>query len=174
MWMTCPSPLKSAALVLLLAGCVGVPEGYPSLSVRPEESLSPFTPIPDQTTASPPAGSSLQGRLGALAAQATEGAAAFDRQIATTERDIGAAHGSAVDSEAWTVAQQSVSRADAALVLSAAALAEADRLLADLRLSAAEAPDTPGLAEASSTRSAIAAAHQTRVERLDAARVRLR
>ena len=167
--------MKAAALLLpLLAGCASDLSGYPSLSVRPEERVSMAATVPDLATGSPSAGADLRSRLAGLEREAATARTGFDRQAGPMDRAVAAATGAAVDSEAWTFAQQAISRAEAELVASAAVLAEADRLLTDLRLTAAAEPDTGGLDEATATRTAIASAHQQRVERLEAARARLR
>ena len=167
--------MKVTALLLpLLGGCASDLSGYPSLAVRPVEQVSVAAIVPDVATASPVAGADLRSRLTALESRAASARAGFDRQAAPMDRAVAAAAGAAVDSDAWTLAQQAVSRAEAELVASAVVVAEADRLLTDLRLTAAADPDTAGLEEAAATRAALASAHQQRVERLDAARSRLR
>ena len=167
--------MKATALLLpLLGGCANDLSGYPSLAVRPVEQVSVAAIVPDLATASPSAGADLRSQLAALESGAANARAGFDRQAAPMDRAVATAAGAAVDSEAWTLAQQAVSRAEAELVASTVAVAEADRLLTDLRLTAAAEPDTAGLEEAAATRAALTFAHQQRIERLDAARARLR
>ncbi len=166
--------LLGVALMGGLGGCAGALEGYPSLAPRAAEGVSIAAPIPDASTPSPAAPPALAARLSALRGEAAAAGRDFTPLALAAERAAAAARGGPRDGEAWLVAQQAISRAESAIVPTAAALAELDRLVADLRLTAATEPSTDGLAEALAARAAVEARHEAQVRRVEALRTGLR
>ena len=164
----------AALLPLLATGCSGALEGYPSLAPRAAESVSIAAPIPDASTPSPAAPPALAARLRALGGEAAAAEGDFARFADSAEAAVGAARGTPRDGEAWLVAQQAISRAESAIVPTAAALAALDLLVADLRLTAAAEPSTGGLAEALAARAAVEARHEAQMWRVEALRAGLR
>lgn len=168
--------IRVAPLALLLAsgGCVPDLEGYPSLAPRAAEAQSSLAPLPDETRPSSPAGPALAAELAAEVANARAALAATDAALARARPLLTAARGAASDSEAWIAAQQALSRAETALVPATDALASLDRIVVDLRVTAARTPATPGLTEAIAARARAAALHAQGVDRLEGARAALR
>ena len=110
----------------LAAGCATGGE-FPSLAPRPVEQLAFEEPIKvDPPVAADPA---LRGRAAALLAEARAGDGAFEQAYAQG-LPLVRASGSA-GSDAWLIAQEAISRAEAATVGTSRALAELDLLLAE-------------------------------------------
>ena len=100
-----------AALPLLLAmvGCTGPRSGYPSLAPRPIEDMSlaePTRPAPPPATESPAAAA----RYAPIVAQARDADAAFRRTLDEERGALTRGRGATAGSEAWTAAQQALSR----------------------------------------------------------------
>lgn len=102
-----------AALPLLLAivGCTGPRSGYPSLAPRPIEEMSlaePTRPAP------PPAveNAGAAARYAPVIAQAREDDAAFRRTLDQERGALTRGRSAATGSEAWTAAQQALSRVE--------------------------------------------------------------
>ncbi|HEX7784343.1 MAG TPA: hypothetical protein VF509_16205 [Sphingobium sp.] len=118
------------SLALLLAGCVGAPDGpYPSLARRPIESggTAANAPAPSLPTA-PMSDPALDGEVAKLEMQAQAGAAAFDRAYPDAQRRAEAASKAAISSEAWVAAQVAISGLESARNNSVSALAGLDSL----------------------------------------------
>jgi len=120
-----PSKPFLAALALLAASACA-PEGpYPSLAPRPiEKAMADSEELPAPTPISDDAG--LPARLETLAAQARRGQA--DYQAALSEAQEAAAKAGPSGSDSWIVAQQALSRLEAARATTTTALADIDSL----------------------------------------------
>ena len=114
-------------LASLAAGCAA-PGPYPSLAVRDVERRyeAERTAMPEAEAPLPPADTGLAERVRALVARAEAGHAAFLAQV-DEARALAAAAGAA-GGEAWVLAQQAVSRAEAARTPTAHALGDLDAL----------------------------------------------
>lgn len=151
---------------LLLAGCAG-PEGQPpSLSSRSiegilDEPIRGIAPLQSSDDAA------LAGQIDVLVAQAEAGNTVFTSEYPITEIAIAEAAGSAVESEAWIVAQISVSALDSARSETVRALGALDAILADQALNAAPS-ETVRLLEAREHVAMLYDAQNTRYDRLQA------
>jgi len=116
----------SLAFAVLLAGCADQ-SGYPSLAARPIEGImdKPITPA-----VAPPAvpNSERATRIASLLEQAETADRAFRAAQGETERAIAAAAGASRGDERWIVAQQQLSRLEAARVPVGHVLADLDEL----------------------------------------------
>jgi len=112
----------------LLSACSTPSGNYPSLAPRPQESIDPRVPIPNEVHAGP-ADANLSGHLAALIDQAQSGDQAFRSAIENAERL--AASAGAAQSEVWIAAQQALSAAQEARGPTTRALADIDALGAD-------------------------------------------
>lgn len=111
---------------ILAAGCATGGQ-FPSLAPRAVEQLAFEEPIKvDPPVAADPA---LRGRAGALLAEARAGDGAFEQAYAQGLPLVRAA--GPAGSDAWLIAQEAISRAEAATVGTTRALAELDVLLAE-------------------------------------------
>jgi len=111
---------------ILAAGCATGGE-FPSLAPRPVEQLAFEEPIKvDPAVAADPA---LRGRAAAILAQARASDGAFERAYARAVPLVRAAGESGSDS--WLIAQEAISRAEAARAGTTRALTELDLLLAE-------------------------------------------
>ena len=70
-------------------------------------------------------------RIAALIDRANGADARFQTELAETRGSVGVASGAAVGSEAWVVAQQAISRADARRTAVSESLADLDRMQID-------------------------------------------
>ncbi|WP_265571239.1 hypothetical protein [Sphingomicrobium nitratireducens] len=111
--------------ILLVAACSTPAVDPPPLHGRAGESLDPRLPVA-VTQLPREADPTLLSRLEALVAQAAAGSNAFDALAGQVVPIVEAAD--APGSEAWTAAQQALSRLDAARAPVATALADIDRL----------------------------------------------
>ena len=114
-------------IALGLTACAASTVNEPSLARRSAEAIDPRLPIPSNPRPGP-VDAALAARLGALVADGTAGAAAFDRELSGTQRLVTAA--GPVQSESWIVAQQAVSALEASQVATTRALADIDELTA--------------------------------------------
>ncbi|MEO6153317.1 MAG: hypothetical protein ABIT09_13440 [Croceibacterium sp.] len=117
------------APVVLLAACKSDGGTYPSLAIRPAEratgTLIPVTPyVPPPT---PPA---VATSLGQLESAVTSAHAAFQREVPAARSAVNAARGSALGSEAWSVAQVSIAGLESTRSRAMIALADLDRIYA--------------------------------------------
>lgn len=143
-----PSP-RCAALVtaLLLAGCAGGRDRFPSLAVRPAErafgSAQPANPAPAPDAAQPlPATVSVVQRVAALKDQAADARRTFDAARPQAARLASAARGAAPGSEAWSVAQVALAKLDSARSQAMVAMADLDRMLVVSAQAAVEGSDS--------------------------------
>jgi hypothetical protein len=111
---------------ILAAGCATGGE-FPSLAPRPVEQLAFEEPIKvDPPVAADPA---LRGRAAALLADARAGDGAFEEAYAQALPLVQGA--GAVGSDSWLIAQEAISRAEAATVGTTRSLVDLDLLLAE-------------------------------------------
>ncbi len=112
-------------LALVVAGCTGPSAGYPSLAPRPIEQMSLAEP---SHRAPPPAVESpaAAARYAPVIQQAREADEAFRRALGQERGTLIRGRGAAFGSEAWTAAQQSLSRVETAREPVARALSELD------------------------------------------------
>jgi hypothetical protein len=163
-----PLPRPSAAWPALLAaaaiasGCK--PEGtFPSLAPRPIESEDPLEE-PIRTPPAVAADPMLRSRAASLLAEARRG----DREFETA---AGAAAGTArragaPGSESWVVAQEAISRAEAARAPAMRALAELDRLATERAGLPTNDADFAAIRAALAEAERLAAGQQQRMDRL--------
>ena len=149
------------AVLILLGASACAPEGpYPSLAPRPiEKAMAETEELP--APAAVPDDAGLPAKIAALIAQARRGEA--DYQAALPEARAAASNAGASASDSWIVAQQALSRLEAARATTAGALADLDALgLAE----ASARPLSPADGErlASATREAQALADRQRAE----------
>jgi hypothetical protein len=163
-------PLLSL-LALLLAACTGAVNGvYPSLAKRPIESggLASSPGSVTQPATPPVPDPALDADIARLQAQADAGGAAFDKAYPEAERQARAASRTSVSSDAWVVAQTSLSGLETARNESVSALAGLDTLYAD-RVGAITDGKVQGGAEAiDAARRATLAMVDAQNDRLDA------
>ena len=138
---------------------------FPSLLPRPHELQkgAPEAP-PDPVPAVAAQDAELAARITALLGQAQEGEQAF--QAGREAAAAAIAQAGAAGSESWIVAQQALSRLEAARAPTVTALAELDAL-ALARTDGAEV-DLAAIAAAVEQVGAIAAAQRAEIERLSA------
>ena len=167
------------ALAFLVAGFPSVQAaqngGYPSLAKRPIESAG--TRRQEQAAApvaAPAPDPALIAEVQKLKDDAQSGATAFDGAFAEAQRSVNAAAGSDVSSEAWVVAQQSISALDAARNASVSALASLDVMYIDRLNAIADGKVAGGDGEIDSARIAALAIVDAQNDRLDAIKARLR
>jgi hypothetical protein len=153
------------AAAALAAGCA--PEGeFPSLARRPIEAEDPRAE-PVRTPAVVAADPALRARGAELIAQARRGDSEFEtayRPAAAAARAAGAP-----GSESWVVAQQAISRAEAARASTGRALAELDRLLTERAAMPTNEEDFAGLRAALGDAERLARSQQQRMDALRAA-----
>lgn len=113
---------------LAVAGCAA-PGPYPSLAVRDVERRYAAEAAAPEAAPPPavPADAGLVERVRALIAQAEAGQAAFAAELPEARRAT--ARAGAPGAEAWVLAQQAISRAEAARTPTARALADLDALV---------------------------------------------
>ena len=100
--------------VVLLAACASTGGGkYPSLATRPGERVS-GTVAPVAAPAPPPATAATGSRIAQLRARAQAAHARFAERRASAAALSAAAQGTAVASEAWSVAQVALASLEAA------------------------------------------------------------
>jgi hypothetical protein len=158
------------AFAVLVTGCSGQ-GSYPSLAARPIEGIMdkpvtptiapPVTPNPERAT-----------RIASLLDQAETADRAFRSAQAEAERAAAAASGAARGDERWIVAQQQLSRLEAARVPVGHVLADLDELgvaQADAASSGTPSAEADALASASARVTALDAEEQTVLSRLSQA-----
>ena len=154
-------PLVAA---LALGGCAG-DGSFPSLAPRPEES-APLTEPPPPAPAEVARDPALAGRLAVLQAEAQAGGRAFDEAFPGARAAVAAA--GARDSESWVMAQQALSRLEAARVRTTTALAELDRIALERADRPANGEDSAALGAATAAVQALATDQQGRIDGLRA------
>jgi hypothetical protein len=162
-----PRPLlvsPALAAALMLGGCVS--QGpFPSLAPRPEEGIvSTAEPMRPEPAVADDA--QLRARIGALVAQALEGLGTFDAAYPAAERAANA--GGAQGSDSWVVAQQALSRLEAARSNTGTARAELDRIAIERATLPTSAGDRAMLERAIAEAERIAMNQQVRLDTLKA------
>ena len=158
------------AFAVLLAGCAEQ-GGYPSLAARPIEGIMDK---PVVETVAPPAvpDSARAGRIASLLDQAETADRAFRSTQAETEHAVAAAAGTGTGDERWIVAQQQLSRLEAARVPVGHVLADLDELgvaQADAASSGTASAEADALASAYARVTALDADEQSVLTRLSQA-----
>ena len=159
--------IRPALLALLafplLAGCAQQGD-FPSLLPRPVERLSTDEPVrPAPIVAADPA---LDARISELLAIARKGEADFEAALPATRAR--AAEAGAAESESWVVAQQALSRLEAARAETVIALGDLDRLALARAAEPTNAEQYQALLAAVETAERIARAQHEEIERLRA------
>lgn len=158
-------PAATAFALLMAAACA--PEGpYPSLAPRPiEKAMADSEELPAPAAVSDDAG--LPARIAALTAQARRGEAEY--QAALPDARSAAAGAGASGSDSWIVAQQALSRLEAARATTAAALVDLDALaLAEASARPLSAADKERLDAATRETQAMADKQRAEIARLQA------
>ena len=158
------STLFAAAAALTVGGCV--PEGgFPLLAPRPgERDLSVEEPVHARVPVADDA--ALRARVAELTAQAAEGDRAFESAYPPAASAVAAAE--ARESDLWVVAQQALSRLEAARTPTTRALAELDGLAVARAATPTSDADFALIAETKAAVERIAAAQQSRFDALQA------
>jgi len=136
--MTAPMRLSqlplAVAATLLIAGCAADTTNYPSLARRPAERVTGSADVVAAEPALPqppaPPSPELSARLDQLTRQAEEAHRAFLANRARTEQLVGAARGTGVASEGWSVATVALADLEASRSRAMVALADLDSLYA--------------------------------------------
>ncbi len=105
------SALAALPLFLAMAGCTGPRSGYPSLAPRPVEEMSlaePTRPAPPPAVES----ATAAARYAPIVAQAREDDAVFRHTLDEERGALTRGRGAPAGSEAWTAAQQALSRVE--------------------------------------------------------------
>lgn len=112
----------------VLAGCAA-PGPYPSLAVRDVERRYAAGAAAPEAAPAPvlPADAALAERVRALVAQGEAGQAAFASELPAARAAV--ARAGAAEGEAWILAQQAISRAEAARTPTTRALGDLDALM---------------------------------------------
>lgn len=120
---------------MLLAACASDDTAYPSLAKRPGERVTATWPPapPPPPPAPPPLDSATASRLDVLVAEVRSADARFQGKIARARSTVSAARGSAMGSEAWSVATIAVAELEAARAAAMVAMAELDSIYAEAR-----------------------------------------
>ncbi len=156
-------PVSSLLAAAMLTGGCASGGGFPSLAQRPAELIDYETePVRTAPVVAPEAG--LDARIAELLAEARRGDAAFGAAAGAAEAGVGGA--GAAGSESWIVAQQAISRLEAARAASVTALAELDRMSIARAQQPSNVAQFQTLVAAVETVSAIVGAQQARLDRL--------
>lgn len=160
-----------ATLALLLSGCTGSQQGYPSLAKRAVEGapMAEIAPPPAPIAADAP----LTAEIACYVAQADKGRSAFDDAFVRADRAAKAASGAAVSNDAWVAAQVAISALEAARNDSVSALASLDTLYVQRSNAIADGRERGGLAEIDTARAATLAMVDSQNDRIDAMKSRL-
>jgi hypothetical protein len=105
------SAIAALPLLFAIAGCTGPRSGYPSLAPRPVEGMSlaePTRPAPPPAVES----ATATARYAPIIAQAREDDAVFRHTLDEERGALTRGRGAAAGSEAWTDAQQALSRVE--------------------------------------------------------------
>jgi len=167
-----PSPFRrfgallaaACAAALVAAGCT--PNGeFPSLEPRAIEQEDPLAE-PVRTPPVVAGDQALRARAAELVAEARRGEREFESALGAASA---AARGAgAPGSESWVVAQQQISRAEAARSPTTGALAELDRLATERAREPTNEGDFAAIRSALDEAERIAAGQQQRLDRLRA------
>lgn len=160
------------SLALILSGCAGAHEAYPSLAKRPVES-APIAELPAPPPPAP-ADEALKTQIAQLVAQARSGASHFDKAYGEADRAVRAARGTTISSDSWVSAQVSISAAEAARNDSVSALASLDTLYVERSNAIADGKAPGGTAEIDSARTQVLGEVDSQNDRIDDLKARLR
>ena len=160
------------ALALMLSGCAGAPQTYPSLAKRAVESAPIAQPAPPPLPVA--ADAALNAELAKYVAQADKGRTAFDAAYAKAQKTVSAASAAAVSSDSWVAAQVSISSLEAARNDSVSALASLDTLYVQRTNEVADGKARGGLTEIEAARSATLTSVDQQNDRIDALKAKLR
>lgn len=166
----------AAFLALFALGSVdanAATRAYPSLAKRPVETRD-SNPPPPALVPSAPADAALSKEVETLGIQATAADAAFRAQLGKAQDTIAAASGAEPASEAWVVAQMSISNTDAVRYDSVAALASLDTLYVARQDNADMGRVTADIATIDPVRTRVLALVDTQNDALDALRASLK
>ena len=156
-------PGLAVVLAACLAGCVS--QGpFPSLAPRPAERED-WTEEPVHQTPAAADDAALRTRLGALVAEAREGARAFEADLPAAERAT--AHPGAEGSDSWIEAQQAISRLEASRAGTTGAATELHQLRLARTGEATSAADLAAIDAAIVEVEAIAERQQRQMDRLN-------
>lgn len=160
-----------AALALMLSGCAGAPQNYPSLAKRAVEGapMAEVSPAPAPVAADP----QLSAEIARHVAQADKGATAFDTAYARADKAVKVASGATVSSDAWVTAQVAISELESARNDSVSALASLDTLYVERSNQVADGKARGGLEDIDAARSATLALVDQQNDRIDAMKGRL-
>jgi len=172
-----PRMLFALSPALLLPACAST-GSFPSLAPRPAEfelagrtpppciagAATPAPPAPDSIAASDPA---LASRLTALLVEARRGAARFDERLPTARAAV--ARAGASGSDAWILAQEQISRLEAARAPTVDALSELEALVLERsRATGTSEEDRQRLAEAAAEAAGLAESQREEIDALSA------
>lgn len=159
-------------IALLLSGCAGAHESYPSLARRPIETA----PIAEVIAPAPAvaADSKLDADIARLLAQADKGSAAFDAAYVRANKLTQTASSAAVSSDAWVAAQLAISNLESARNDSVSALASLDTLYVERMNAVAEGKAQGGVDGIDSARASVLASVDAQNDRVDALKGRLK
>lgn len=161
-----------AVPLLLLCGCAGQTQDFPSLAPRAVESR-PETPAAAEPAPTPAADPALAGRIAALVDRAKAGDAAFAAALPAASAAADGARGTAPGDERWITAQQQLSALEAARGAAMTLLAELDTLYL-ARLDAVGRGESPaGLGEIRDARDAAERSAADQQAQIDSIRARL-
>jgi len=155
--------LIALAALPLVAGCAQQGD-FPSLLPRPVEQLSTDEPVrPDPMVAPDPA---LDAEIDRLLSLARKGSADFEAALPSARSSVGAA--GTRESESWVVAQQALSRLEAARGETVTALGDLDRLALRRAALPTNAGQYRALLDAVETAERLARAQQAEIDQLRA------
>jgi hypothetical protein len=163
----CPSrrcAALAAGVILVAAGCTPNSE-FPSLEPRAIEQEDPLA----EPVRTPPAVAvepELRARASELLAEARRGERDFEPALGSASAAVRGA--GPPGSESWVVAQQQISRAEAARAPTTSALAELDRLATERAGQPTNEDDFAAIRGALEEAGRIAAGQQLRLDRLRA------
>lgn len=156
-------PGFAVVLAASLAGCVS--QGpFPSLAPRPAERED-WTEEPVHEAPAVADDAALRTRLGALLAEAREGARAFAADLPAAERAT--ANPGAEGSDSWIEAQQAISRLEAARGRTTGAATELHQLRLARTAQASSAADLAAIDAAIAEVEAIAERQQQQMDRIN-------
>ncbi|WP_088311536.1 hypothetical protein [Novosphingobium sp. B 225] len=129
-----PQPAAVSAILLIcsactLSACASDAASYPSLARRPVERVTGSAPVVTPSPEAPaPASSATLGKLDSLLGEARAADRKFRDKQAAARGLVSAAAGSAMGSEAWSVATIALSELESARSQTALPMAELDAL----------------------------------------------
>jgi len=158
--------LRFAAVFAAALAAACRPNGdFPSLEPRAIEREDPLEE-PVRTPPAVPSDPALRARAAELASQARQGERDFEAALGSAS--AAARRAGSPGSEGWVVAQQQISRAEAARAPTSTALAELDRLAAERARMATDEGDFEAVRSALDEAERLSAGQQQRLDRLRA------